>query len=238
MQGRLKDLSRARQELGWAVGVESTPALVQLEAHGLKHSDTCVRTAAAELLAVDAKINKALGAASSSDSSKGSSSSTRMPSDTGFRSQTASARKLGLDSCIGDVDADLVFLQPDNDSKENEGRTSQTTNSSGIRDAPAEKKDPYTIDERSFMVLPDSTRGRAKLRDAQITLTVIVSAMSKKSRKNKDIARGGSAKPLSIKELDALGGKCVGLTGSSVLASLRALGYIEVGRDGITLNSK
>ena len=96
------------------------------------------------------------------------------------------------------------------------------------------KTERFVVTKEEFFALPESTRGRAKFDETKSTMSIIVNAFRKKTR-SKDVAKGGKTEPLSLKELDAKGGKCVGHTGASVLASLRALGLIDVSRSGIVM---
>jgi len=91
----------------------------------------------------------------------------------------------------------------------------------------------FEIDEIAFYALPESIRGRARLDEAQRTLSVVVaSTVALGNRRNMN-----GKTTISIKELDAKGAKVVGHTGACVLQCLRSLGLIEVSRTGIKLSS-
>jgi hypothetical protein len=101
----------------------------------------------------------------------------------------------------------------------------------------AAARNAWTVEQAAFNALPESTRGRTRLAEAQATLAIVVNATKAKRRGERPPPKGKSPPPvlLSLKELDRLGAKVVGHSGSCVLASLRQLGLITQSKAGVAL---
>mmetsp|Transcript_28409 Transcript_28409/g.34689 ORF Transcript_28409/g.34689 Transcript_28409/m.34689 type:complete len:292 (-) Transcript_28409:1460-2335(-) len=96
------------------------------------------------------------------------------------------------------------------------------------------------ISSSAFLALPESVRGRAKLYQVQNALNTIQSHFNieKEAAKNKKTKRHVKvfkAEPISLKKLDTMGAKVTGHTGANVIQTLRSLGFISVGKAGVTL---
>jgi hypothetical protein len=101
----------------------------------------------------------------------------------------------------------------------------------------AAARNSWTIEQAAFDALPESTRGRTRLAEAQATLAIVVNATKAKRRGERLPPKGKAPPPvlLSLKELDRLGAKVVGHSGSCVLASLRQLGLVTQSKEGVAL---
>jgi hypothetical protein len=101
----------------------------------------------------------------------------------------------------------------------------------------AAARNSWTIEQAAFDALPESTRGRTRLAEAQATLAIVVNATKAKRRGERVPPKGKAPPPvlLSLKELDRLGAKVVGHSGSCVLASLRQLGLVTQSKEGVAL---
>jgi len=105
-------------------------------------------------------------------------------------------------------------------------------NNDTVREPSKPKRKVLAVERTAFEVLPESTRGRAKLEDVQNTLTILQTLMKKKKRKRQIVA---GPTTVSIKDLDAAGAKVVGHTGACVLQCLRTLGFIKISKGEITM---
>jgi hypothetical protein len=224
---KVKQLGRAKEELAAALRDDPCAAIGRLAAAGVPEtvlSETARAQAAAEAaLAPPAAraglregaseaLGEALGAVTELEMLGGDTGAAASAVAPNSVANSAAANSAAANAAAANVAAAV--------GKENE----------------AAARNAWTVEQAAFDALPDSTRGRTRLAEAQATLAIVVNATKAKRRGERPPFKG-KAPPvlLSLKELDRLGAKVVGHSGSCVLASLRQLGLITQSKEGVAL---
>jgi hypothetical protein len=221
---KVKQLGRAKEELAAALRDEACAATGRLAAAGAPET----------LLSEAARAQAAAEAALAPPAARA-----------GLREGASEA----LVEALGAV-AELEVLGDDSGAAASAAAPNPSANSAAANPAAANfaaaavgkeneaaARNAWTVEQAAFDALPESTRGRTRLAEAQAALAIVVNATKAKRRGERPPPKGKAPPPvlLSLKELDRLGAKVVGHSGSCVLASLRQLGLITQSKEGIAL---